>query len=63
MRSNTHLPDGLVTPSVGFATVLGFFLPAVLSRCSFCFSFASVVSPLATLRTSTSRKGNASSRT
>ena len=40
-------------------TDFGFFFPLVFSR---CFSFASVVSPLAALRTSTSRRGRASAR-
>lgn len=48
---------------MGFPADLGFFFPLALSRCSRCFSFASVVSPLAALRTSTSRSGAARART
>lgn len=60
----THLFETFAAPRTGFAAAFGFFfLPDALSRCSFCFSFASVVSTLAVLRTSTSRKGIASSRT
>ena len=62
-KADAHLFDTLFAPSTGLATAFGFFFPDALSRCSFCFSFASVVRLLAALRTSTSRKGNASCRT
>lgn len=59
----TYLLDGFAAPRDGFAPPFGFFFPDVLSLCSFCFSFANVVKPLAALRTSTSRKGIANCRT
>ena len=54
---NTHLDETFAPAKPGFDVVFGFFLPLALSLASFCSSFASVVSPLATLRTSTSFKG------
>jgi len=54
---NTYLDETFAPAKPGFDVVLGFFLPLALSLASFCFSFARVVSPLATLRTSTSFKG------
>jgi hypothetical protein len=48
---------------MGFPADFGFFFPLAFSRCSRCFSFARVVSPLAALRTSTSRSGAARART
>ena len=61
MKTPTYLLTSFTAPRPGFA--LGFFFPLALSRCSFCFSFASVVSPLAALRTSMSLSGSASART
>jgi hypothetical protein len=45
----------LFPPSIGFA-LAGFFFPLALSLCSFCFSFANVLSPLAAFLTSLSFK-------
>ncbi len=61
--TGTHLFSNLLAPRMGFPADLGFFFPLSFSRCSRCFSFASVVNPLATLRTSTSRRGAARART
>ena len=61
--TGTHLFPSLLAPRTGFPADLGFFFPLSFSRCSRCFSFASVVSPLAALRTSTSRKGAPRART
>ena len=53
----THLLVTLTDPRPGFVAALGFFFPLALSRCSFCFSLASVVSADAAFRVSTSFKG------
>ena len=53
----------LAEPKTGLTAPLVFFLPIVFSLCSFCFSFARVVSADATLRTSMSLRGAESSRT
>jgi hypothetical protein len=56
------LDETFAEPRAGFIAVFGltFFFPLALSRCSFCFSFASVVSPEATFLTSTSFNGRES---
>lgn len=53
----------LAEPRTGLVAPLVFFLPIVFSLCSFCFSFARVVSADEALRTSTSLRGAESSRT
>lgn len=59
IQKTSYLFPTLLAPRTGFAADFGFFFPVVFSR---CFSFASVVSPLAALRTSTSRRGRARAR-